>query len=39
MFSSMEVEVVGLAVYFYTYVYLLMLTWLPKTVVRMFFRA
>jgi len=29
MFSSMEAEVV----YFYMYVYLLMLTWLPKTVV------
>ena len=26
----MEAEVVGLAVYFYIYVYLLMLTWLPK---------
>jgi len=24
---------------FYIYVYLLLLTWLPKTVVRMFFRA
>jgi len=30
MFSSMEAEVVGLAVYFYIYVCLLMLTWLPK---------
>jgi len=25
--------------YFYIYVYLLMLTWLPKTVVHMFIRA
>jgi len=39
MFSSMEVEVVGLAAYFYIYVYLLMLTWLLKAVVHMFFRA
>jgi len=39
MFSSMEAEVVGLAVYFYIYVYFLMLTWLPKTVVHMFFHA
>jgi len=30
MFSSMEAEVASLAVYFYIYVYLLMLTWLPK---------
>jgi len=33
----MEAEVVDLAVYFNIYVYLL--TWLPKTVVHMFFRA
>ena len=30
MFSFMEAEVVSLVVYFYIYVYLLMLTWLPK---------
>jgi len=28
--SYMEVEIVSLVVYFYIYVYLLMLTWLPK---------
>jgi len=32
-------RLVGLAVYFYIYVYLLMLTWLPKPVVHMFFCA
>jgi len=39
MFSSVEAEVVGLAVYFYICVYLLMLTLLPEMGVHMFFRA
>ena len=39
MFSSVEAEVVGLAVYFYIHVYLLLFTRLAETVVHMFFRA
>jgi len=39
MFSSVEAEVVGLAVYFFIYVYLLMLTWLPEMVVYMLLGA
>jgi len=33
LISSVEVQVVGLAVYFYIYVCLLMLTWLPEMAV------
>jgi len=33
MFSSVEAEVVGLAVYFHIYVYMLLFTWLIETVV------
>jgi len=37
MFSSVEAEVVGLAVYFHIYVYLLLFTWLIETVIHTFF--
>ena len=39
MFSSMEAELVGLAVYFYICVYLLWFTWLIEMVVHMLFGA